>query len=425
MSETNKSDITRTKGYFIFLMIILSLVNMLDSITTVTQSLILSSIAQEFLSDYSANEQNAIMALGASITTLGFYFIFIAQYLADKIGRKKILALTAFGMGFMSLLVMLSTNYVQYVIFTMFLCFFFSSDIFVIYAQEESKKEKRAFNYSLIQFAGLGASIFAVIMRFIFITDTSSNWRVLFIIPSIMGIALCIIILLTLKETEKYEIMKEDPSKIEKSSFREDVKALFQIENRKPFITMLLITFIFGLATLWKGLGEKFLFDAGTLTQSQISIALMLTVPAVLIAYGSNGFLADKIGRKPLLFLWTCVVPIGTIILVIGINDPNNAFFFTIIGIALLNVGFWGLFTLSRLVTIEMLPTDKRGTGTGLRALCFAVGTTIGLLIGALFILFFGLGIVFLIFSLAMFIILPLIYFSLKETKGVELSEIK
>ena len=408
MSENNKSDITRTKGYFIYLMIILMLVNMLDSITTVTQSLILSSIANEFLSNYSENEQNAIMALGGSITTLGFYFIFIAQYLADKIGRKKILALTAFGMGFMSLLVMLSTNYVQYII-----------------AQEESKKEKRAFKYSLIQFAGLGASIFAVIMRFIFITDTSSNWRVLFIIPSIMGIALSIIILLTLKETQKYEIMNENTSKIEKSSFREDVKALFQIENRKPFIAILLITFIFGLATLWKGLGEKFLFDAGTLTQSQISIALMLTVPAVLIAYGSNGFLADKIGRKPLLFLWTCVVPIGTIILVIGINDPNNAFIFTIIGVALLNVGFWGLFTLSRLVTIEMLPTDKRGTGTGLRALFFAVGTTIGLLIGAVFILFLGLGIVFFIFSLAMFIILPLIYFSLTETKGVELSEIK
>ncbi len=155
MSENQNGDITRTKGYFIYLMIILMLVNMLDSITTVTQSLILSSIAAEFLGNYSENEQNAIMALGGSITTLGFYFIFIAQYLSDKIGRKKILALTAFGMGFMSILVMLSTNYVQYVIFTMFLCFFFSSDIFVIYAQEESKKEKRAVNYSIIQFAGL------------------------------------------------------------------------------------------------------------------------------------------------------------------------------------------------------------------------------------------------------------------------------
>ena len=425
MSENNISDITRTKGYFIFLMIILSLVNMLDSITTVTQSLILSSIAQEFLSDYSENEQNAIMALGGSITTLGFYFIFISQYLADKIGRKKILALTAFGMGFMSLLVMLSTNYVQYVIFTMFLCFFFSSDIFVIYAQEESKKEKRAFNYSLIQFAGLGASIFAVIMRFIFITDTSSNWRVLFIIPSIMGIVLSIIILLTLKETQKYEIMNENTSKIEKSSFREDVKALFQIENRRPFIAILLITFIFGVATLWKALGEKFLSDAGTLKQSQISIILMMTVPAVLCAYAANGFLADKIGRKPLLYLWTSILPIGTIILVLGINDPHNAFTFAMIGIALTQVGFWGLFTLSRIVTIEMLPTDKRGTGTGLRALLFAIGTTIGLLIGAVFILFLGLGISFLIFSLLMYINIPLIYIYLKETKGVDLSEIK
>jgi MFS family permease len=176
---------------------------------------------------------------------------------------------------------------------------------------------------------------------------------------------------------------------------------------------------------LWKALGEKFLSDAGTLNQSQVSIILMMTVPAVLCAYAANGFLAEKIGRKPLLYLWTSILPIGTIILVLGINDPHNAFAFAMIGLALTQVGFWGLFTLSRLVTIELLPTDKRGTGTGLRALFFAVGTTIGLLIGAVFILFFGLGIVFFIFSLAMFIILPLIYFSLKETKGVELSEIK
>ena len=81
MSENKKSDITRTKGYFIYLMIILMLVNMLDSITTVTQGLILSSIANEFLTDYSKNEQNAIMALGASITTVGFYFIFILLYI--------------------------------------------------------------------------------------------------------------------------------------------------------------------------------------------------------------------------------------------------------------------------------------------------------------------------------------------------------
>ena len=425
MSENKKSDITRTKGYFIYLMIILMLVNMLDSITTVTQGLILSSIANEFLTDYSKNEQNAIMALGASITTVGFYFIFIAQYLADKIGRKKILALTAFGMGFMSLLAMLATNYIQYVIFTMFLCFFYSSDIFMMYANEESKKEKRAFNQSLISFAGLGASIFAIILRSIFITDTSSNWRVLFIIPSIMGIVLGIIILLTLKETEKYEIMKEDPSKVEKSSFREDLRAFFQIENRKPFIAFLIITFIFGVATLWKGLFEKFLSDAGTISQSQISVIFMITVPAVLIAYAANGFLAEKIGRKPLLYLWTAILPIGTIILVFGISDPHNAFTFVIIGTAVTQVGFWGLINLSRLVAIEMLPTDKRGTGTGIRALLFAVGTTIGLLIGAVFILFFGLGISFLIFSLAMYINIPLIYFYIKETKGVDLSEIK
>ena len=72
-----------------------------------------------------------------------------------------------------------------------------------------------------------------------------------------------------------------------------------------------------------------------------------------------------------------------------------------------------------------MLPTDIRGSGVGFRLLFFAIGTTVGLLLSSIFILFFGLGAAFIVFMSAMFILIPLAYVSVKETKGVDLSQIK
>ncbi len=57
--------------------------------------------------------------------------------------------------------------------------------------------------------------------------------------------------------------------------------------------------------------------------------------------------------------------------------------------------------------------------------LFFGLGSTIGLLLSSILILFLGLGISFIIIIQPMFIIIPIVYFFLKETKGVELSKIK
>ena len=72
-----------------------------------------------------------------------------------------------------------------------------------------------------------------------------------------------------------------------------------------------------------------------------------------------------------------------------------------------------------------MLPTDRRGTGIGFRSLIGGFGGTIGLLLSGIIILFVGLGTTFIIFVMGQFIVIPIAYFFLKETKGVELSEIK
>ena len=71
------------------------------------------------------------------------------------------------------------------------------------------------------------------------------------------------------------------------------------------------------------------------------------------------------------------------------------------------------------------MPTDRRGTGIGIRGLSGALGTTIGLLTSSFVILGLGLGLTFIIFVFGNLIIVPLGFFFVKETKGVNLKEIK
>jgi sugar phosphate permease len=89
------------------------------------------------------------------------------------------------------------------------------------------------------------------------------------------------------------------------------------------------------------------------------------------------------------------------------------------------HISVWGAIGVIRLTTIELLPTDRRGTGVGFRSLIGSIGAIIGLLLSSAVILVVGLGTTFLIFVMGNFLVIPIAYFFLKETKGVELSEIK
>ena len=270
VSSMSNNISSRSKAYFIYLIIILMLVSVIVYYTMSLPAMFPSKIAEEFLGAYPTNEQNALMALGTGIASLGFYLIFINQYLADKIGRKKVLAFNVVGLALSSLLIMLSTNYWQYVFFMLLLYYFFSSNIWIIYITEETDKEKRAFYSNIIRIAGLIGFISAIIFRYIFITDTRSNWRAMMLFPIILGIPLSIIILITLKETSTYQLMKEQESLQEKRSFKEDLNSIFQTENRKAFNAILIISLIFGGTRIT--LFEKYLTDIGTLPQSQITI---------------------------------------------------------------------------------------------------------------------------------------------------------
>jgi len=428
MVESSK-DKGSDNSYFKRLIVVLMLVQMLDSFSTVFPGAIQSAIASDFLAGFTTNQQDSIIAFGTAIVSIGMCFLFFSQYLSDRLGRKRMLIITVFGMSFAAVGMFFSTSYIMYMIFVFILSFFFSSDIWLIYVNEEAKTNKRALYSNIILMAGLLGPIFMVILRVIFISDIDPFWQGMTFFPIVLGFPLCVIIYFTLKETKKYQEMKESGIN-ESRSFKEDLTAIFKTENRKPYIILLVIVFFRGMSGMYIGLFEKYIDNVRiggerTISQDGVTIIFLMTIFAVFIAYAINGFLADKIGRKPLLYLWSFLSPISVIIWVFGAYHPSSAFLIVLVGYAMSHISFWGATGVIRLTTIELLPTDRRGTGVGFRSLIGSFGAIIALFLGSAVILVLGLGTTFLIFVMGNFIIIPIAYFFLKETKGVELGEVK
>ena len=113
------------------------------------------------------------------------------------------------------------------------------------------------------------------------------------------------------------------------------------------------------------------------------------------------------------------------IIWVLGATNTSNAFIIVLFGYAISHISYWGLWGIIRLIAVELMPTDRRGTGIGVRSLIGAVGSTSGLLISSIIVLELGLGITFIILVFGNLLIIPLGFLFVKETKGIDLAEIK
>jgi MFS family permease len=426
--ENNKSSLVRSKSAYIYMIIVLMFVEILDTYCTLYPTVIPSKVIAEFLSDYSQNVAQSIFALCIAIASIGTYFVFLNQYMADRVGRKILLAFTVFGMGLSSLLLATSTNIVQYTIYLFMLYIFFSSDIWTIYISEECPPEKRGQWNTFVLMGGIGGALLLPIFRSIFITETAANWRGMTFFAVFLGIPLSIIILVTFKETVKYEEMKEQRlSGVNKPSiFKEKMNILFKSARRKEYIVILFISLIAGLNYVFFRLVEAYFASSGMMSESDVNIVIYVISISVILGYLITGIAADKWGRKPLLYIYGFLSPISIVIVVFGVNFSGITLILIVgLGAGMAYITLQGIRIVARLITVEITPTDARGTGSGLRSLITAIGTTVGLLISSLLIYYYGLAFTFIVISLPHFIILPLTYLFIKETKGVDLSEVK
>lgn len=428
MTEENTSmKISRTKNYFIYMIIVLMFVEILDTYSTLYPTAIPSKIIEEFLSDYSVNVANSIMALVIAIATLGTYFVFLNQFFADKFGRKILLVFTVFGMAFSSLLLFFSTNIIQYTIYLFLLYIFFSSDIWTIYLNEESPQNKRATWTNIVLMGGLGGALILSLLRSIFITDTISNWRGMTLFAIFLGFPLGFLILFSFKETSKFQEMKEKKLQPQNTFklLNQNLKTIFRSSNRNGYFAILLSGFIINFNYVFRSLLESFITNSPYLSQDDATLIILVMSLCTFVGYIVTGIIADKYGRKIIFYIYSILQPISIVLLVIGVNLPVNTLIIVAISGGFTYITSQCMTVIIRIVTVEIIPTEARGIGTGLKSLIAAFGMTIGLILSSISILYLGLGITFILFSLPYLIIVPLIHFFLRETKGIDLSDVK
>ena len=162
--KTTSSKVLRSKSYIRYLFFTLALVQIMDAYTTSYTAAFPSKIAEEFM------VSDTILQLMVAIATIGMYFVIFNQYFSDKFGRKIMLTVTTLGMGVSALFLALSTNAIIYTIFLFSTYLFFSSDMWLIYANEESPSKKKAIYTNILLACGILGPIMMPIMRGIFIT---------------------------------------------------------------------------------------------------------------------------------------------------------------------------------------------------------------------------------------------------------------
>jgi MFS family permease len=92
--------------------------------------------------------------------------------------------------------------------------------------------------------------------------------------------------------------------------------------------------------------------------------------------------------------------------------------------VVLAQMSYWGSFSLSKIYCVECFDTEIRASSTGWRSFSYALGLTFGLLISSWLTTFIAIGYVFILNSLWVIILVPLVVWKmLPETKGIGLIE--
>jgi MFS family permease len=421
MRNNKKEDQHKSPlSYFKYMIFILLFVEILDTYTTNNLNVVVSDISAEFFPYLTENAAISFFQIFIAIATLGMYFVFFNQYLADKVGRKFLLVFTVFGMGIASLFINFSNNIIVYTIFLFLLYFFFNSDIWVIYINEESPSNKRALYTNFVLIGGVVGALLIPVFH-----DIIINWRGMTYFAIILGIPLGLVILFTFRETSKFLEIKEDQSllKERQAIFKQNLQIIFKSNRKKEFIVILVISLIIGLNNLFILVGEDFL--SNSFTKDDVDNIVWIMGIASIVGYFITGIAADKIGRKPLCYIYSIIFPVSIFILIFGINSIENALIWVMIGAGLANLSYWGLRILISIITLEIIPTQSRGTGVGLKTLSSSAGITCGLVLSSLITYSQSLAVSFMFFSLLFIAIIFLTFFFLRETKCVNLSEIE
>ncbi len=316
-----EKEAQRPKGayYLLFAMIMLTIIYIVDEITSNMNSAMQPYALFDLFGITSRNvngpEYKAAINVVAPWSVASNLFLIISPFykaLSDRFGRRLFLMINTVGMGLGMLIVMTSHSVVQYILGMLFMMFFTPNDMQVLYIMETAPKEKRA-TYSFVAkgIALISVSLIGVLSRMFLREDVPESWRMVYLIPVVVAIAVGVLSYPLMRETpvfveQRRTFLSMTPAERQardeadaKSGAAEQggvFRAIKFIFVNRQLRWILIAGFLFFATTFYTSYYATVL--EGAMTTELVAVALIIYPLVNGLVTIVSGFFSDRLGRK-------------------------------------------------------------------------------------------------------------------------------
>ncbi len=431
------------KGYLLYMLVVLTIVYIVDEITSNMPSSLQSEVVTDFFVRGMGMEFNTGLAAFTAMSAPVYGVMILMPFyksLADTYGRKLFLVLNTIGMGIGMAICMVAKHPLVYVIGLVVINFVMFNDMQVIYVMECAPEKHRAKLTSITKAIALLGVTLIPVLRDAFMGNDGSQWRKVIFIPVIIALVVGIAAIFLMRETPvflskrvDYLKMSDDERKakaeLEKKAADESKggvgRALKFIVKHRQIRSVTLCGIIFMFATGVTSYYES-IMKTGGMTTAQVTQA-MYYIPffnAMMTAIG--GFITDGLGRKKSAVILSVVAFLGLTGFVLCANFGLSPM---IVGICygLFIGGLWSIADmLTLIISSESTPTHLRASVLGTMSLISGIGgmlSGIVITIGMLFVKSIGILSLCVCAPFMLFAIIILIT-QVGETKGIDLNTV-
>ena len=434
------------KFYLLYLLVVLSLVFIMDSIATDICTKMKAEIC-EYLFGGSTAVMDLLGMLASAVMIAGAIY----KSMADRFGRKIFLVLNTIAMGFGMLIVYIAGalgSATVYIIGSLLITFFIAHDMQAVYVLETMPANRRFTYLSIVSAIASFGTILIPVLRRALMGNNTALWNQVFLVPAILAAVVGLIAMVTARETDAFIqnriafLQKTDEEReAEKAQRKAEAQAqggllpAFKFAFRHKQLRWLFIcTMLVSIAMIGTMYYQQIMTYGyektyGETTPEVVTDALMVMPVIGAIFTLAKGFISDKFGRKPVALLYAALSAAGMIGFFLGITFAWSP---VLVGlfVGIYTAGYWcASDAMGGNMCAESSPTNLRASILGAQSLCNMVG--MGVSYPAMIVMSIvagndALGITCLA-CVAIPLIVAIVVFITKvsETKGIDLNTVR
>ena len=436
----------KRKFYLLYLIVVLSLVFIMDSVATDICTKMKAEICA-YLFDGSTAVMDLLGMLASAVMIAGAIY----KSMADRFGRKIFLVINTIAMGLGMFIVYLAGamgSAAVYIIGSLFITFFIAHDMQAVYVLETMPAERRFTMLSIVSaIASLGTILIPVLRR-ILMGNNTVLWNRVFLVPAILAAIVGLIAMVTARETDvfisnriAFLVMSDAEREADKEKRRAEAQAqggllpAFKFAFRHKQLRWLFIcTMLVSVAMIGTMYYQQIMTYGyekvyGETTPEVVTDALMVMPVIGAIFTLCKGFISDKFGRKPVALLYALLAAVGMIGFFLGVTFAWSPVLVGLL-IGIYTAGYWcAADAMGGNMCAESSPTNLRASILGAQSLCNMVGMGISypaMIVMSIVVGNEALGITCLI-CVAVPLVIAIVVFMTKvaETKGIDLNTVR